>query len=251
MSGCNKAYEDQSGYKPFEEIDPSELSQALISLHLLGDDMFLSIQAHNLAIVDHYITKLESNVLRKFMDDERTPAEAFFLSAQSQMWIFATYELFRTWRKRIRNVTKWAEASALESKLETLERGDSYINFGKQHMAEQLRKIIDDPSLLEAIKLDQRRVEIPFMQLEAIRVLLAKHEIWRRNNSFASRPGYGRINYECGSLDYELEYGKNSFELINRRDIADALRKLTSDSDPPSDKQIASFKASMRTADIS
>ena len=37
-------------------------------------------------------------VLQKLLQEERTPPETMFLSAQSQMWIFAAYELMRTWR---------------------------------------------------------------------------------------------------------------------------------------------------------
>ena len=76
------------------EIDPSALRNALWKLHFLGGDLFLRLQATNLAVVDHFITELERRALAKLVDEERTPIEdVTFLSAQSQMWIFAVYEL--------------------------------------------------------------------------------------------------------------------------------------------------------------
>lgn len=91
--------QDGPPYRRTEEIIQSELRQALTGLPLLGDDMFLRMQAFNLTIVDQFLMQLESEVLQKLVQEERTPVpEAALLSALSQMWVFAAYELMRTWR---------------------------------------------------------------------------------------------------------------------------------------------------------
>jgi hypothetical protein len=74
----------------------------------------MRMQAFNLSITDPFLAALESDVLRKLIDEEHTPVpDASFLSAQSQMWIFAAYELFRTWRQRVADLIKWSESSGL------------------------------------------------------------------------------------------------------------------------------------------
>src|SRR5688500_2713700 len=74
-------------YIPVTEIDPSALRQALLGLRLLGDDLYLRMQAVNLAMVDVFLFELEATVLRKHVEEESSSMEeAAFLSAQSQMW---------------------------------------------------------------------------------------------------------------------------------------------------------------------
>jgi hypothetical protein len=101
-------------YESFERIDPMGIFKSLRKLHLLGDDPYMRTQATNLGIVDHYITELEYRVLKELHQTERTPPLTHFLSAQSQMWIFAAYELLRTWRQRVREIIQWSEQKALE-----------------------------------------------------------------------------------------------------------------------------------------
>ncbi|MBL8705969.1 MAG: hypothetical protein JNM30_14050 [Rhodospirillales bacterium] len=228
-------------------IDPAALNRALCSLTLLGDDPFLRMQAFNLAAVDAFITGLEHQVLAMLITEERTPLpEASFLSAQSQMWIFAAYELMRTWRQRTSDMVKWHESSGLQAKLAALEKKEGYQHFGRQYRAAQVRAVIDNPHLIEKIRLDLKRTRILFIRLEAIRISLAKHEVWKKGKSVALSPGYGRINSWCGALDYELENGQYSMGTINRRDIADEIRALADASAIPSDEDISSFEEYMR-----
>lgn len=237
-------------YARASEIDPSELRHALCDLHLLGDDLFLRMQAFNLALVDQFITNLEYQVLKKLIDEESTPVpEAAFLSAQSEMWIFAAYELFRTWRQRAQEIIKWAETGALEEKLAMFEENGGYMHFGRQYRAEQIKAVLASPECINNIQQDLKRTHILFVRLEAIRISLAKHEVRRKKGSVALRPGYGRINKWCGALDYELENGRYSMGYINRRDIADEIRQLATDRSVPSDEDISSFEEFMRGPD--
>lgn len=238
---------DQPRYKPLSEINPSALNQALCKLTLLGDDPYLRLQAMNLGIVDPFIADLEDRLLRKLIDEERTPVpDALFVSAQSQMWIFAAYELLRTWRQRAADLIKWHENSGLEIKLRALEDDIGYQHFGRAYRAAQIKKVIDDPSLISRIRDDRRRVHMSFTRLESLRVSLAKHEVRGQGGSVALAPGYGRINQWCGALDYELENGRYSMGYVNRRDIADDIRGLLTMDQPPTDEELASFDEYMK-----
>jgi hypothetical protein len=193
------------------------------------------------------LTGLEYEVLEKLMDEERTPvSDAVFLSAQSQMWIFAAYELMRTWRQRAHEMIKWSETGGLERKLATFEKDEGFLHSGRQYRADQIRALLAYPDRIGAIERDLKRTHMLFARVEAIRISLAKHEVRKKKNSVALRPGYGRINSSCGALDYEIESGRYSMGTINRRDIADEIRSLLLSDRVPTDQEIASFEAFMR-----
>ncbi len=237
---------DEPDYRSPDSIDPNELRGALSSLCLLGDDLYLRMQVTNVGLVDHYIMGLEYHVLRKLLEEEKTPAETAFLGAQSQMWIFAVYELMRTWRQRAREVVRLHQSGKLATKIEALEEGLGYRHIGRELRARQLRDVLADPSALDRLQSDLRRSHIPFRRVEFIRVTLAKHEISKQKDSIAFAPGYGRINHWCGSLDYQMEKGALILDYISRRDIADELRAMVQ-GDPPTDDDLARFDAVMNT----
>lgn len=239
--------EEGQSYRRADEIGPSELREALGKLHLFDDDPYLRMQAFNLALVDQFIMQIEYAVLEKLNQEERTPApEAAFLSAQSQMWIFAAYEILRTWRERAKDMVKWAENGGLNLKLEALEKDIGFEHTGRKIRAGQIRCVLADPSLIPKVKDDVRRTHILFAQIEAIRVSLAKHAVRGKEKSVALMPGYGRINEWCGSLEYEMESGTCSVGQISRRDIADGLRSLTDREPPPTDEDLERFDVFMR-----
>ena len=240
------APEDRLPYEPVESLDWSQLRRALVDLRLFGGDPFLCMQAFNLAMIDRWLTDLEHQLLQALMREERTPVpEAAFLSAQSQMWLFAAYETIRTWRQRCRDMKKWANSGGLERKASELEKDLGYAHFGREVRALQIRSILDNGRRLEEVDRDLKRTHILFVRIEALRVSLAKHEVRKKKNSIALHPGYGRINMWCGALDYEVENGVYSVGPINRRDIADEIRALA-DKHVPSDDDLAAFDAYMR-----
>lgn len=229
-------------YLPPEKIENMALFRAMTSLYILGDDMFMRMQAHNLEMVDGFITDLEYQTLRDLVAEERTPASAHFLSAQSQMWIFAAYELLRTWQERCKNIIKWANNGGLQQKLEALRaKADGFPHFGRDNQIQQLETVIADPSLVTRIKNELLHLHIPFTRLEFIRVAIAKHEVSGKAKAAALMPGYGRINMYCGSLDYQMDSGKVILGTINRRDIADSLRNIDCSGEPPSNEVLKSF----------
>jgi hypothetical protein len=238
--------EAKASYGRPETIEPGALRNALCALTFFGDDPFISMQAFNLGAVDQFIMELEYDVLKEFIESERTPvASASFLSAQSQMWIFMCYEVLRTWRQRCDDIIKWSESGGLETKIKSLTRDEGYLHLAKQMRAQQLQRVLEDNSQTDLAKADLKRVHVLFTQLEHLRMSLAKHEVRRKSGSVALGPSYGRINYICGSLDYELEIGRFSLGTLNRRDVADGIRAVPG-SDLPTDEDLAAFDGFMR-----
>lgn len=230
-------------YAALADIDPMGIYQSLTKLHVLSDDAYLRIQATNLGMVDYFITGIECDVLRELRQNDRTPQAAHFLGAQSQMWLFAAYELLRTWRQRANEIVKWSDNKGLEIKLAALQAQDQgYMHFGREMRIRQIQKVIDDPKVVPEIRNQLLHLHIPFVQLEYIRISLAKHEVRGKAKSAALMPGYGRINSWCGALDYELENGRYSMGYVNRRDVADGLRALDCTQAPPSDRAIQEFE---------
>ena len=242
-------HSDGPKYRELCEFDGSELPSALRSLHMLGDHPYLSTQSFNLGVVDMFITQLEYHVLKEYHREERAPETAVFLAAQSQMWIFAAYELMRTWRGRARDAIKLHETGGLGHKIAALRKDVGFLHTGRQMYADQLAGLINSPTLVARLRDDLRITHIPFGQHDLIRVALAKHEVKGKRNSIANGPGYGRINQECGSLDYEMEVGRVVIGYISRRDIADGLRAVRSRL-IPSDEDLKSFEQFMNPPEI-
>lgn len=233
---------DNPRYESLESIDRMGIFRSLTKLHLLSDDMYLRSQAQNLGIVDHFITDLEYRVLRELHEMERTPPSTYFLSAQSQMWIFAAYELLRTWRQRAKEMVKWSDNKGLEQKLAALKgKKDGYMHFGRETRIRQIENVLGDPGVVPQIKSQLLHLHIPFARLEYVRVSIAKHEVSGKEKSAAIMPGYGRINLWCGALDYELENGHYSMGYISRRDVADSIRHLDCSQAPPPEEVLKSF----------
>jgi hypothetical protein len=238
--------DDGPQYRLPDEIAQSELREALCSLTLFGSDPNFRNQAFNIALVDEFVMKLELSLVRQQFREERTPiAETAFVSAQSQMWIFASYELMRTWRQRAREIIKWSDNGGLQAKLKHLRRKTPYVHFGREWRAAQIEEVLSNPAITQRLRDDLRKTHIPFTRMEAIRVSIAKHEIRGQRNSVALMPTHGRINRFCGSIDFELENEGSIMGTISRRDIADELRNIPN-LVMPTDEEIRSFDDFMR-----
>lgn len=246
FEGSHEEHDEGPRYEDPEAIDGMALYWSLSKLIFLSDDMYLGSQAHNLNIVDQFLMPLEYRILRELFETDSTPPDTHFLLAQSQMWIFAAYELLRTWRQRAKDIVKWHENHGLEQKLKSLkERDSSGTHFGLRIRIEQIEQVLKDETIVIELSRQLRHVHIPFTRLEWVRVALAKHEVSGNPKQAAFMPGYGRINNWCGSLDFELENGKYSMGYINRRDVADSIRHLDLAADPPDDEHIQSFDGYM------
>src|SRR6266540_4007656 len=91
------------------DADATRLNEVLRDLPLL-DELFLGMQAMNVDLVDGYLEEQEGLLLQEYIERERTPTPtAIFVSALSQMWVFAVYELLRTWRGHVQEILLWAK----------------------------------------------------------------------------------------------------------------------------------------------
>lgn len=237
-------HNDGPEYRQPETIGQSELREGLLSLALFGSDTNMRQQAFNLGLVDSFIMQLETQLLRKYLNEESYIEEAAFANAFSQMWIFAAYELMRTWRQRAKELVTLAENGGLKVKLEHLRKNTGYVHPGKEMRARQIEQVFADPTLIDRLRVDLRRIHMPYARMEALRISIAKHEV-RKSPHPAHMPIYGRINMSCGSLDYEISNAAVSLNIMNRRDIADDIRSIPQLTEP-TDEDIASFDMALR-----
>lgn len=102
---------------------------------------------------------------------------------------------------------------------------DEFINITLDIRKKQLQKFNEDKKYRAEIDAAWEHIEPVFRLFELVRINLAKHCAPGKNNLIPRAPGYGRINYECGALDYDILLEKGWYDVVNRRDIADALRE--------------------------
>ena len=238
-------HDDGPRYADISTLEGWEIPVALNGLSLFQDP-YMSMQAQNLAVVDFFLNGLEQRVMKRLFAEDRTPIDdAMFLNAQSQMWIFAAYEVMRTWRQRAKDMIKWSDNGGLQLKLDALEANDGFVHDGNLRRAAMVRAVMNDPTVIAKLRDDLKRTHIVFTRMEYLRVSLAKHEVPGKAKALALAPGYGRINSWCGALDYELNNGKYIMGFINRRDIADEIRAIPN-LDVPNDDNLASFDEYMK-----
>ncbi len=216
------------------------LAQALRDLPLLGDDMYLRMQAMNLGFVDDFLADLESRLLAEYRALDKTPLDsAAFVSALSQLWIFGVYELLRTWRQRARDALSLAEvlnsadpnarAARMERERERIRGTSPYPEAAGDDRLRVLERISLDQSFIAAIRMAADKTESVFRRIEALRVHLAKHEVPKQKGTRAFAPGYGRINMENGSIYYQFMVRPPEVDVLSRRDVAEACRDLKTD----------------------
>lgn len=211
-------------YLPFEEIDFSIIANDLRSLPFYRDDLFLGMQAMNIGITDPNITQFEYDLLETYIEKERTPSfEAMTVGAFSQMWIFALYEVLRLWRDRKYDFSNLHKNGGIDLKLKSLVDDD--LNITLHDRRRQLEKYRDDKSFRDEVENCWVQLEPVYRLVELYRMNMAKHQAPGKSNAIPMAPGYGRINMLCGALDYELLLDRESYELLNRRDVADSLRE--------------------------
>jgi len=242
---------DEPRYRDVAEIGTSELYEALMTLAGFADNPFLAMQASQLCLVDNTLNGLEQDVMLHQLDDAPPRGKIALLTALSPMWIYAAYELLRTWRQRCEEVIKLSENAGFDLKAANLERDLGYRHYDRELRAQQLRDAQERPELVEQMRIDLRRTEMGFTRLEFIRVALAKHEVSKKGNKkpIAFAPGLARPNRYCGAMEYELSNGGAIIDYVTRRDIAEAIRYIP-EADNPSDEDLAGFRAYMSPPDV-
>ena len=211
-------------YAAPSEIDFSILTMRWRDLALWEDDLFLGMQGMNIGIADAVITPWEYNLLKEYIEIERTPVDsAMTLSAFSQMWLFAVYEVMRVWRDRIYNYRKWHQTGGLSQVIANLDCQDE-LNPLKGIKKRQMERYRDEEDFRKRGDNDWAAFEPVYRMVELLRMNLAKHAAPGKDAVIPRAPGYGRINMFCGAMNFEVVDRDGNFYFLNRRDVADALR---------------------------
>lgn len=245
-------YHDLPRYRSVAEIGAGELVAALKSLAGFSENMFVVMLAHQLDMVDNLLNALEEEIMRHQAGDEPPRDKIALLGALPPMWIYAAYELQRTWRQRCEEVIKLADNGGLEFKAGHLERDLGYRHYDRELMARQLRDAQHRPELVAQMRVDLRRTEGGFTTLEFIRDALAKHEVSKKGIKkppIAFAPGLARRNRHCGSMEYEMSNGGTIIGTVARRDIAESIRSIP-EAENPSDDTLASLRAYLNPPDV-
>jgi hypothetical protein len=219
--------------------DPTtQIKDALQKLPLF-EDLFLGMQALNLDIVDGYLEHLETELLREYMEIERTPVQsAMFVSALSQLWVFGLYELLRTWRQRVGEVIKFGEElnslvgsdrekRVAEQKERVVKASEAALD--RMYYWEPFEAASKDDSFVDMLRDALDKTEMLFRRIEALRVSLAKHEVPKSKGVYAMAPGYGRIDMSDGSIYWQVVLQDNHVDLVSRRTLADECRRIAED----------------------
>lgn len=208
----------------------------------LFDNLFLKMQAQNIAVVDLYLEQLESKLLKEYIEIEKTPFDsAILVSALSQMWIFALYELLRTWKQIINELLKYDEKissirgdPAFKEKKKKL-GGPKKTNFYRPIVSEEtvdtfyntfFKKIEGDPLYANSLRKALDIIMPAFRRIADLRITLAKHEVPGTPGIRAYAPGYGRIDMSTGSIYWLIEKKDGESEIISRRNLADSIKEL-------------------------
>ena len=199
-----------------EEQGYTSISELLWNWPLF-DNLFLSMQGQNVMLVDFYLRDLELDLLREYMERERTPVQsAMFVSALSQMWIFAVYELLRMWRQMVRELSGTPTASS--------GKVTSLTNIAEKVREHHREQFANDAAFRSELESASKLIDPVFKRIDALRVNLAKHEVKGIKGSIAPAPGYGRIDMTDGSIYWMVDLGDNHVDIVSRRAIADELR---------------------------
>lgn len=251
MFESHEEYEEEPRYRSFDEIGRSHLFEALMTLAGLADNPWLKMQASQLCYVDNLINGLEEKLRKELVEDDAPRSTIAMVQALSPMWIFAAYELLRTWRQRCEEVIRLATNGGFDQKASHLERDLGYRHYDRELRAQQLRDAQERPELVEQMRIDLRRTEMGFTTLEFIRVALAKHEVSKKGNKppIAFAPGLVLPNRHTGSMDYELSNGGAIISYVSRRDIAETIRYFP-EAENPSDEDLIGFRQYMNPPDV-
>lgn len=215
-------------YVPWGQIDFSIITMGVKHLPFFEDDVYLGMQAMNVGVADSVVTQYEYELLREYLEIEKTPLEtALAVSALSQMWVFGLYEVLRMWRDRRYQFDKLFKNGGIDPKIEDMPDDDP-MNLTLEVRKDQLKRYRDQSEYRQTIENAWSRIEGVYRMAELFRINLAKHCAPGKDGVIPRAPGYGRINNWCGAMDYELIEKDGYYTTMNRRDIADAFRRSLS-----------------------
>jgi hypothetical protein len=221
-----------------DEEEPFHLFMWRYSIPLC-DDLWLGMQAQNIAIVDSIIRHFEQQALQHYYaNDSFSIADLAPLSAMSQMWVFALYEFLRTWLQRASKLIGYSEKLATQK---TPEEREAYMQKITDETKERAKHIriapnyyakhvgrVGNAEFIKDIREYRDEIKHLFRHVEAIRLPLAKHEMAGSKNErfMAEAPGYGRVDTLTGSMYWQINLGDGYVDVINRHKLADAFMSM-------------------------
>jgi hypothetical protein len=200
----------------------------------LCDDLWLGMQARNIAIVDQTVIRdIEREALAAFAERDKTPSDILLvLSALSQMWIFSLYEFLRTWRQRADEFLKIgneisklpdSERTAFIAKaVRKAEEKEKFILVAPKFYSEHVAQL-SDTSFIAALIAYRDKTEHLFRSVEALRMNIAKHEVPKTDGYIAEAPGYARMSYHTGALYWHVTLKDRSQIRVDRREISNGF----------------------------
>ncbi|VVE34905.1 hypothetical protein [Pandoraea fibrosis] len=240
---------DPPQYRRAAEIEVHEMRDALGQLYLFSHDGVMRRQAFNLSIVDRFICELEMKLAETRLHEyQHFWPETALINAQTQMWIFALYELLRTWTRRVSHIVKLIARDGVTRRIHELKSDVGFLHVEQLARVKQLEAVLADPNATSTIAAHLRHTHVLFGLVSALRVQLAKHEESGNPNSIAYGPDFASINRYCGSMEFVISKGGADLvpSAISRRDIAEALRAINVNSEPPDQACLDSFDMAMR-----
>jgi len=214
-----------SEYPYIDDIDFSIIINGWRKLALLDNDLYLGMQGMNIGMTDPILTHWEYSLLHEYIEIEKTPFEsAMQVSAFSQMWLLTTYEVMRIWRDRVYKYRKWYANGGLDQSIKNISDDDTQ-NVAKLIRKELLEKYRDDNDFRKRSDHEWELFQPVYRLVELLRMNLAKHAAPGKDSVIPRAPGYGRINMMCGAMNYEVIDKENNYHYLNRRDVAEQLRR--------------------------
>jgi len=154
----------------------------------LCDDLWLGMQAQNIAIVDRIVRHFEHEALEGFYkNDSFSIDDLYSLSAMTQVWVFALYEFLRTWLQRTSKLIGYGERSAA---LKTDEERAAYLKTIEVEAQEKAKHVklapvfyyehvaqVGDEKFIKSVRDYRESIKELLRDVEAIRMPLAKHEL--------------------------------------------------------------------------
>jgi hypothetical protein len=199
----------------------------------LCDDVWLGMQAQHIAAVEIAIIRpLELHTARKIFNEEGYLDVMMALNGVSQMWLFALYEFWRTWRQRAKQLlqladqytkTKPAKQKAfLEKTLADAKGKEKHIFSEHSFYSHHISKIAD-ADFVASIKAYYDKTDGWFGFIEELRMNLAKHEVPKARGMIAEMPGYARMDQVTGTLYWQFIDTQGGLQKLDRREAANFL----------------------------
>ena len=207
----------------------------------LFDGVFLQMQAENVAIVHAHLAGLEEEMVCQYEERGQAPHKTVALvSALSQMWIFALYEMLRTWRQMVDElISHRRELRPTQGQPGVQEKGTK---LGSKRAAsyqlavseefldtaynEAFRKVERDGTYAQQLESALAAVTLVFGRIADLRVALAKHELPGIRGVRAYATDYAKIDVGSRSLQWMVERKDGTSEAISRRALVQELLEL-------------------------